>query len=179
MNQLTTIFAVCGLALTLNTAVAAETTPKSKATGPTTSESDREFMKKAAQGGMTEVKLGELAKEKASAAEVKNFGAMMVTDHSKANEELKALAKTKGVELPNDLGKHQATVDKMAKLSGAEFDKAYVADMVKDHKADISEFEKADKSSKDPELKGFIEKTLPTLKTHLETIEKVRKDLKK
>jgi putative membrane protein len=94
---------------------------------------------------------------------------MMVTDHGKANEELKALASSKGVELPADLdAKHKSVHAKLAKLSGAEFDKEYVAEMLKGHKKAVSDFEKASKSAKDPELKAFAEKTLPTLRHHLE-----------
>jgi putative membrane protein len=134
-----------------------------KAGGP-----DVSFLKMAASDGLAEVKLGQLAGEKGGSAEVKELGSMMVTDHGKANEELKTLASAKGVEVPADLDKkHQATYDKLAKLSGAEFDKAYAAEMVKGHKKAVGEFEKAAKS-KDAEVKAFADKTLPTLRHHLE-----------
>jgi putative membrane protein len=122
----------------------------------------------AASDGLAEVKLGQLAGEKGGSAEVKELGSMMVTDHGKANEELKTLASAKGAEVPADLDKkHQATYDRLAKLSGAEFDKAYVAEMVKGHKKAVGEFEKAAKG-KDAEVKAFADKTLPTLRHHLE-----------
>ena len=137
---------------------------------------DEAFVMKAAQGGMVEVKLGELAKEKAKKEDVKKFGERMVTDHTKANDELKALATSKGVTIPDSLDEqHAAMVTSMYKLEGADFDKAYVPDMVKDHKEDIADFEKEEKSAKDPDLKAFVTKTLPTLKAHLKHIKGVEK----
>ncbi len=137
---------------------------------------DEQFIQKAAQGGMMEVKLGELASQKAASAQVKEFGAMMVKDHGKANQELKDLAGKKGVTLPAELdSKHQGMVDKFSKLSGEAFDKEYVSDMVSDHKKDVAEFEKASKSAADADLKAWAGQTLPTLQTHL----KHAQDLKK
>ena len=140
---------------------------------------EQTFMKTAAADGMAEVKLGNMAKEKGSNEHVKHFGEMMVTDHSKANEELKALAASKGVELPADISKkHQAVADKLAKLEGEQFDKAYAAEMVKDHKKSVSDFETAAKTAKDPEVKAFAEKNLPTLRTHLEHAQKMSAEQK-
>lgn len=94
---------------------------------------------------------------------------MMVTDHGKANTELTTLATAKGLTLPDKLDKeHQGKIDKLTKLDGEAFDKAYVTEMVAAHKKAVSLFETASKSLKDDELKGFAEKTLPILKTHLE-----------
>ena len=130
---------------------------------------DEAFIQKAAQAGMTEVKLGELASTKASAAEVKEFGQMMVRDHGKANQELTQLAEKKGVALAAELeDKHQSTLDRLGKLSGGEFDKAYASQMVTDHQMAVSAFEKASQSAKDTDLKNFASKTLPTLQSHLE-----------
>jgi putative membrane protein len=135
---------------------------------------DEKFVKKAAAGGLAEVKLGELASQKAKRDDVKQFGAQMATDHSKANDELKAVASQKGIALSDQLdATHQAKYDKMSKLSGDEFDGAYVKDMLDDHKKDVAEFEKEANNGKDPDVKGFAGKTLPTLKTHLEHIEKI------
>jgi len=100
---------------------------------------------------------------------------MMIGDHTKANDDLKKIATTKGFQVPADTdAKHKSALDKLSKLSGAEFDKAYVAQMEKDHKKTVSDFEKASKSLKDAELKGFAEKTLPTLRGHLEHVKKVQ-----
>lgn len=134
---------------------------------------EKAFVKKAAQGGMTEVALGKLAAEKGGSDEVKDFGNLMVKDHTKINDDLKEVAGKMDVKIPADLNaKHQAMVDKFSKLSGAEFDKAYVPAMVKDHKKDIAEFEKAGETVKNADLKKFTEDNLPTLKGHLEKIEK-------
>lgn len=141
--------------------------------------SDKEFMMMAAQGGMTEVELGKVAGDKASSSDVKDFGAMMVTDHTKANDQLKGIAEKKGVTLSPDLdAKHRAMVDKMSKLSGAAFDKQYVQGMVRDHQKTISLFEDEAKSGQDPEVKSFASDTLPTLKEHLSRIEAIQKKVK-
>jgi len=133
----------------------------------TVAQEDKDFMNEAAQGGMAEVKLGELAKTKAENAAVKSFGERMVTDHTKVNDELKTIATKKNVTLPTDLSSDdQKLYDDLSKKSGADFDKAYMDAMVTDHDKDIAAFEKCEKSSKDKDLKAFIHKTLPTLKTH-------------
>ena len=130
---------------------------------------DAAFVKSAAADGIAEVKLGELARDKAENPAVKEFGSMMATEHAKANEELAGIATAKGVEVPAELdGKHKSLHAKLSKLSGAAFDKEYSSEMVKAHKKAVSDFEKASKSAKDPEVKAFAEKTLPTLKHHLE-----------
>lgn len=142
--------------------------------------SDSSFVTKAAVGGMTEVKLGQLATQKASHADVKQFGQQMVDDHSKANDELKQLASSKGITLPTDLdAKHQAIYDRLSKLDGAAFDRAYVQDMVADHREDVSEFRKESQSGPDSEVKAWAAKTLPTLQHHLQMIESIHGKLGK
>jgi putative membrane protein len=129
---------------------------------------DKHFVRKAAEGGLAEVELGKLATQKASSDEVKKFGQRMVDDHSKANDQLKQLAQQKGVDLPTQPNaKDKATLDKLQKLSGEQFDKAYMQDMVKDHTKDVAEFQKESKSAKDPDIKNFASQTLPTLQDHL------------
>ncbi|MCU1297412.1 MAG: outer membrane protein, partial [Acidobacteriaceae bacterium] len=128
------------------------------------SPSDKTFIKKAAEGGMAEVELGKLAAEKGSSEEVKKFGQRMVEDHSKANDQLKQVASSKGVEVPADLNaKDKATKARLSKLSGEQFDKAYMSDMVKDHQQDVAEFRKESKMAKDPEVKSFASQTLPVI----------------
>lgn len=135
---------------------------------------DKDFIKKAASAGMMEVELGQLAQSKAQSQEVKDFGSRMVTDHGKANEELKALAQQKNVPLPTKLEhKHKSMVDKLNKASGSDFDKKYMSEMVKDHKDDVDEFKKATQKVKDPELKAWAEKTLPVLEQHLQQAREV------
>ena len=103
---------------------------------------------------------------------MKAFGERMVDDHSKANDEFKGIVSRKGVTLPSGLdAKDQATYDRLSKSEGAAFDRAYMADMVKDHRADITEFEKEANGGSDADIKGFASKTLPTSKHHLEMAE--------
>jgi putative membrane protein len=135
----------------------------------TKSSADENFAKKAAEGGMAEVKLGQLAEEKGSSPAVKNFGRRMVQDHSKANNELKDVTSKENIPLPNEMDKSdQATYDRLSKLSGDAFDRAYARDMVKDHSKDVSEFQEEAKNGKDESIKNFAAQTLPTLQNHLD-----------
>ena len=129
---------------------------------------DKAFMKKAAQGGLAEVQLGQLATQNASDPAVKQFGQRVVDDHTKANDQLKSLAQQKGVTLPTDLNaKDQATKARLEKLHGAAFDRAYMNDMVKDHTKDVAEFRHESQAAKDSDVKQFAAQTLPTLQDHL------------
>jgi len=143
-------------------------TQGSAAADASKSNPDRQFVMEAAQGGMAEVELGQLATQKASSDAVKQFGQRMVTDHGKANDELKTLAQSKSITLPTDIGKHKATKDKLEKLSGAAFDRAYMQEMLNDHRKDVSDFRKESQSGKDPDVKAWAAKTLPTLEEHLQ-----------
>lgn len=139
-----------------------------RGTSGSLSAADLAFAKGAAQGGLAEVDLGNLTKDKASNSDVKQFGDKMVTDHSKADDELKALAEQKNITLPSSIGaKDKATEARLSKLSGDSFDKAYMRDMVADHEHAVAAFRKEAKSGKDPDLKAFASKTLPTLEEHL------------
>ncbi len=135
---------------------------------------DSSFFKSAAEGGMSEVELGQLAQQKATNPAVKEFGAMMVKDHTAANEKLKALAATKQVSLPDSSSVMQkATKTKLNMLSGNTFDKSYVIGMIEDHKTDIKEFRKEASDGKDPDAKAFAAATLPTLQAHLTKIQSI------
>jgi putative membrane protein len=141
---------------------------------------DRNFVIEAAKGGMAEVELGNLAKSKAQNAEVKSFAQRMVDDHSKANDQLKSIASSKGVQLPTSLDKSaQNEKERLSKLSGANFDREYMSHMVKDHKKDVKEFEKQAKNGKDSDVKNFAAQTLPTLQDHLKMAESVEQSAKK
>jgi putative membrane protein len=136
---------------------------------------DSDFMNEAAVGGMAEVDLGKLAASKASNAEVKKFGQLMVEDHTKANNELKALAAKKGVKLPTETdAEHKSTMDDLKGRSGADFDKEYVENMYEDHKEDVAAFEDEAQNASDPDVRAFASKTLPTLKKHLDMITAIR-----
>jgi putative membrane protein len=137
---------------------------------------DSSFYKNAAEGGMSEVELGQLAQQKATNPAVKEFGAMMVKDHTAANEKLKALAASKQIALPDGPSLTQkASKTKLDMMSGDTFDKSYVKGMIEDHKSDIEEFQKEAAEGKDPQAKAFAAATLPTLRTHLQKIELIAK----
>ncbi|MDX5436751.1 MAG: DUF4142 domain-containing protein [Pontibacter sp.] len=130
-------------------------------------EEQSEFLTKAASGGMMEVELGKLAQQKGQMKEVKDFGTMMVNDHQKVNQELKAHAARLNIMLPDSMGeKHMEHVKELRKKTGAEFDKAYMDLMVSDHKEDVEMFENAAKDLEDPQLKTFVSNTVTTLRQH-------------
>ena len=129
---------------------------------------DEAWVMKIAKGGMAEVELGKLAAEKASSDAVKKFGQRMVDDHSKANDELKALAQSKKITLPTEIGpEEKALRDRLIKLSGPAFDQAYMKAMLNDHLKDVGEFRTESRRGKDPDVKAWAAKTLPTLEEHL------------
>jgi putative membrane protein len=172
-----TLLTICGA----SAQQASDNSTSSAANGATTSTNkesagrtmaDTKFIKAAAEGGMAEVALGQLAVEKASSSDVKKFGQRMVDDHSKANEQLKQLAAQKKVKLPQELSaKDKATKASLEKLSGEQFDQAYMKGMVKDHKKDVNEFRRESTSAQDPDVKQFATETLPTLEDHLKQAE--------
>ncbi|MEY2519850.1 MAG: putative rane protein [Verrucomicrobiota bacterium] len=153
-----------------------DTTKKSdtktdKTTTAPLSDKDKNFIQAAAKGGMMEVEMGKMGQKQAKNADVKSFASRMVADHTKANTQLKALAKKKGVTL-------NGAPPKMEKMDNATFDKDYMADMVKDHEKDVAEFEAEAKDGSDPDVKAWASKTLPTLKKHLELAKATQAKLK-
>ena len=126
------------------------------------------FLKKVAEHGMAEVDLANLAREKAMRDEVRQFADRMVADHTKANDEVTALATSNNVKLPAGPDKkHAKAKDKLAKLSGPDFDREYMRMMLKDHKEDVEDFRKQAKSKHPNDVNAFAAKTLPTLEEHL------------
>lgn len=124
------------------------------------------FVKRAAQDGMTEVKLAELAQQKSQSDAVKSFALRMQQDHSQASSELQSIASSKNISVPPSLdARHQKLVDQLSGKSGAAFDKAYAKAMVKAHEQAVALFKRA-QSSKDPSISSFAAKTLPTLQEH-------------
>ena len=145
----------------------AKPAPKSAAK-PAATSPDMAFAREAAIGGMAEVELGNLAKQKASSSDVKQFGDRMVTDHGKGGEELKQWAQSKNITLPAELdAKHKALRDRLAKLPTDAFDRQYMNEMVMDHQHDVMAFKREASSGKDADLKAWAAKTLPTLEEHL------------
>lgn len=139
---------------------------------------DADFAVTAANGGMAEVQLAQLAQQKAVSTDVKDFAAKMITDHTKANDKLMALAKQKNVTLPAALGTdEQKIMDDLSKKSGKDFDKAYVTEMVKDHDKDVKLFSDESQDGKDADMKAFAGTTLPTLKMHQTMIKAIDKKM--
>jgi putative membrane protein len=143
-------------------------TPAAKGSAASTvSPADKNFATQAARDGMAEVEHGRLAADKAANADVKQFGQRMVDDHGKANDELKSWASANNVTLPADIGaQHKAMQDKLAKLTGDAFDRAYMAHMVTAHGKAVSLFQRGSKTAKNADLKAWAAKTLPTLEEH-------------
>jgi putative membrane protein len=167
---------VAGLGLlTLASGLGAQQTPTSLKLQRT----DRNFITKAAAGGRAEVELGQLAQGKASSDAVKQFGQRMVEDHGAANHELMQLAENKGMQLDDKTPKPDRLLTRLSKLQGAEFDREYVKAMVKDHKQDVAEFQRMHSGAVDPNLKAWVDKTLPTLEDHLKTIEGIQAQMAK
>ena len=131
------------------------------------SQKDMEFMKNAAMGGMAEVELGKLAQQRAHSSDVKSFGDRMVRDHSRANDQLTNIAKDRGAQLPQQLdAEHLSMRDRLAKLQGEAFDRAYIKAMVADHDKDMKEFRRAAQTGQDRELKRFARETLTVVEQH-------------
>ena len=171
IHPLRSLLAAAGVSLALGAAAQ---------TGAAVPAPDRTFAEKAAAGGVAEVEGGKIAEQRAANDKVKQFGARMVQDHSKANEELKQLASGKGLQLPSAPDAHsKEMMAKLQKLSGAEFDRAYMDHMVKEHKKDVAEFKKEAGSGKDPQIKAFAAKTLPTLEEHLKMAEATHAEVRK
>ena len=172
------------------TSVAASDTSGTTSTNPETSNTtgtamaatplpagDQNFIQKAAIGGLAEVSLGQQVSPVAKNADAKKFADKMVTDHSKANDELKQLASNKGITLPSETDQeHKDAAQKV--LSAKNVDKAYMDEMVKDHDKDVKEFEEASKSVKDADLKAWIDNTLPVLKEHQKLAHEIKSKMK-
>jgi len=177
-NSLTGI-ALAGLLIAVPTVAAAQT-PARRDAGKDSStakmaRADEKFMKDAAAGGMAEVQMGQLAEQHAASDAVKQFGKRMATDHKKAGDELKQLASRKGGTLPTALdASHQRLYDRLSKLNGADFDREYMKEMVKDHDKDVKAFRKEADSGKDADLKAWASTTLATLKEHQDQAKQVQ-----
>lgn len=140
--------------------------------------SDADFAVEAADGGILEVQLGKMAETKASHQDVKDYGKLMVDDHTKINNELTILAKRKDILLPpTPSNKNINLIKKLNKKMGRDFDKNYINHMVSDHKKDINLFEEASKNTIDKDIKAFAVKTLPILRSHLAAAKIVKEKL--
>jgi putative membrane protein len=132
------------------------------------SSQDQAFVNAAARGGLMEVELGQLAQKNGSSSEVKQFGARMVTDHTRLNTKLGAAAKSVGLTVPSSISAEQkAEYDKLANLSGSQFDKAYIDLMVKAHTSDLAAFQKEDEATQNATLKAAVSGAIPVVEDHL------------
>ena len=137
------------------------------------------FWNEAAQSGMAEVMLGNLALQKSSNEEVKQMAQKIVDDHTAANNELKDLAATKSATLPTEVNsKQKGTYATLIALSGEEFDKEFIKVMVKDHEKAVGLFQKQVNKGADADVKAFAAKTLPTLQGHLESAKAMKDKMK-
>jgi putative membrane protein len=144
-----------------------------------TDEQSTRFLVDAANGGLAEVRFGEIAQQKATNSKVKDYATMLVNDHSGANSQVKTLAAQRNVTLPDSMSnENQKLADDLAKKSGSSFDKSYIDEMIDDHEKDINMFEKASGDVKDAEIKAFIDNTLPKLRAHLDSAKSIQKVLK-
>ena len=138
---------------------------------------DKMFIRKAAEGGMAEVQLGQLAADKATSPEVKSFGQKMVTDHTTLNNDMKPIADSLGVMLPKKLKKEdQAEYDKLSALSGDDFDKEYLTFMVKDHHMDLREFRQESAVAQDPSLKAAVDKGFAVIREHTQMVDRMARE---
>jgi putative membrane protein len=136
---------------------------------------DQSFLKDAYQDGVGEVKMGQMGQAKTGNADVKSFATMIVADHTKANAEMKSLADSKQLKVPEDPSlTSQAKAKMLDAKTGANFEKEYIDGMIKDHKNDIEKFQKESLEAKDPDVKAFAQKTLPTLREHLKMAEDIQ-----
>jgi len=139
---------------------------------------DARFVMGVAASGMAEIELGQLAADKASDAGVKEFGHRMMADHTKMGDELKPLAASKNIMLPTSLSaRDKATKDRLSKLSGASFDRAYMVEMVKGHLAESMDFRKEATSGHDPQIKEWATRRVSTVDEHLKAAREIQKEL--
>ena len=167
-NQIVSQLCILALAVgAISLAVAVRAETSSTGDSSSLSAKDKTFMKKAAKGGTIEVAMGQVAEQKAQSDDVKSFGKRMVTDHSKANDELKSIASKKGVQLPSK--------EQTGKWTS---DKAYMDMMVKDHEKDLAEFKEEANSGSDPDLKRFADDTAKMIQEHLDLAKETQGKLK-
>ena len=140
------------------------------------SSKDDAFVREAAAGNLAEIKMGQLALDKSSSPDVKQFAQRLIDDHTKANDQLSTLAQQKQVTLPTEpMAKEQKKATQLQSLSGAAFDKAWTNDMVMDHKKDVAKYAKESTQAKDADVRQYASTTLPVLKTHLQMAEQIKK----
>jgi putative membrane protein len=168
------------IAALLATGMAGASVPALAQTAQTAGKADQAFLTKAIEGNLAEIEMGKLAQQKGQSQEVKDFGAMLVQDHTDANTKAMDLAKQINVTAPTQPSKkHLAELDRLSKLSAAQFDAEFAKHMTTDHKEDIADFTKQSKMKADDPTVTFASQTLPVLQKHLQTAESLEKGAKK
>jgi len=156
-----------------------DTSAKIAANPSSVSKVDSEFMISAANAGMTEVALGNIANNNAANDKVKEFGQMMIKDHTTAGEQLKKIAVSRNIILPDSLSKESKKhVADMQKKKGKDFDKAYINMMIEGHQKVLKEFEDIQSKGSDNELKAFVSQTIPIIKGHLDSAKSIKESIK-
>jgi putative membrane protein len=155
-----------------------QTAAQERAQAHKLSAKDKSFAQEAAMGGMAEVELGKLAQQNAQNDDVKQFGARMVQDHTAANEKLMPILTAENMTVPQQLDeKHRKTMERLSKMRGAEFDRAYMREMVEDHDTDVKKFRQQAQHGSDADLKTFAQNTLPVLEQHQKMAHDISKSL--
>jgi putative membrane protein len=140
---------------------------------------DYKFVTDAASGGLAQVQLGQIARDRASDPGVKKFADKMIKENSDANQQLTQLASQKGVTLPTDIPvSEKKETDRLLKLSGPDFDHAYMKHVMRDHKKDIKTFQRESEKASDADVQSWATKTLPTLKEHLDMAQDINANVK-
>ncbi len=141
-------------------------------------ETDQTFMKDAAMGDEAEIQLGQMAQKKASSPAVKSFGERMLKDHSDADTKLKSIAESQHISLPVELDpEHKDTAESLSKLSGPQFDQAYMLLMVQEHTKDVNKFQQEATNAHDNTVKQFATATVPVLQSHLNEAQQIERQL--
>ena len=167
-------------ATTTSETIATGATGAMAATGATLNDKDKDFVTSTGKGGKAEVELAQDALSHAENADVKSFAQKLVDDHTKANGELETYATGHGVTIPSEMeGKMKEAKERLMKLTGKNFDQAFVKQMVEDHTSTIKAFEDESKKGTDTDLKAWVDKTLPTLRDHLKMAENLQKKVGK
>jgi putative membrane protein len=187
MKRLIQSTAALALAIVVG-ACAGDTTPDettATGTGGTVGTSgdiaaDRDFLEEQLAMGTAEIELGRLAQQRAQHADVKEFGAMMVQHHQTAAEELRPIAsRAAGGQAPQaaDLDDHRDLMEELSQLSGADFDKKYIQEMIDDHQEGIGDLEGKAENAADPDVKAWAARALPTMREHLERAKSIKETL--
>jgi putative membrane protein len=167
------IAAIFSTILLVGVTVAQQMKQSTQSSNATVSSVDRSFIRSAEEGNLAEIASAKIAEHKATDPAVKDFADRMVTDHTQASQELKALAKSTGVSLPAEPTANKANENEWQKLSGTKLNDAYLRDQLADHKQAISVFQNEMEHGQNEAVRDYAERTLPTLEDHIRIAEDI------